>query len=309
MDAATLSRAMGGALSLARYTTLAGPCTDALRFADCTTVDRAAMFLAQVGTESLGLRYAEEIASGAAYEGRRDLGNTVRGDGVRFKGRSFIQVTGRANYTAMSQWAHGKGHVSAPDYFVAHPAELATERYAFLGAVWYWTVARNMNGYADRADIVGATKAVNGGTNGLADRTARWVRCRGLGAALLSGGVSVSKTLTPTTPTRKKDIMIDNNYVEGSGTLPLILPVGAASGITASAYISTMTKGPRPGMARAWFQTDTAGKSDSGSKLNCTFADGRSTRPYVQVPDGTTMIRVDYSFPDGGSICIEAVGK
>jgi putative chitinase len=63
-----------------------------------TTPLRQAHFLAQVGHETGELRYIEEIASGAAYEGRRDLGNTEPGDGVRFKGRGLIQLTGRANY-------------------------------------------------------------------------------------------------------------------------------------------------------------------------------------------------------------------
>lgn len=57
---------------------------------DINTPLREAHFLAQIMHESVGLKYAEEIASGAAYEGRRDLGNTQRGDGVRYKGRGPI---------------------------------------------------------------------------------------------------------------------------------------------------------------------------------------------------------------------------
>ena len=65
-----------------------------------TTLARQASFLAQVGHESGSLVYVRELASGKAYEGRAELGNTQAGDGVRFKGRGLLQVTGRANYAA-----------------------------------------------------------------------------------------------------------------------------------------------------------------------------------------------------------------
>ena len=59
---------------------------------------RLAHFMGQSALESGSFRYMEEIASGAAYEGRADLGNTQPGDGRRYKGRGPIQTTGRANY-------------------------------------------------------------------------------------------------------------------------------------------------------------------------------------------------------------------
>jgi hypothetical protein len=67
---------------------------------------RQAHFLAQLAHESDGFRTTVEYASGAAYEGRQDLGNTEPGDGRRFKGRGLIQCTGRANYRAFTaSWA------------------------------------------------------------------------------------------------------------------------------------------------------------------------------------------------------------
>lgn len=182
MDRATLITAMGNSVISDEE---CAAFNEALLRSGCTTVNRAAMFCAQIGHESVGLRYYEEIASGSAYEWRSDLGNNQPGDGVRFKGRGPIQVTGRANYTTLSAWAYEHGYVPTRTYFVDNPTQLGTIRYGFLGAVWYWTVARNMNSYADRGDIYGATVAVNGGTNGLQDRTNRWNLCLTLGQALL----------------------------------------------------------------------------------------------------------------------------
>lgn len=185
MDAHVLARAMGNTVSMARYEQLAPAFNAAMIQAGCITVDRAAMWCAQIGHESGGLQWMEELADGADYEWRQDLGNTQSGDGRRFKGHGPIQITGRYNHTKVSEWAHSKGYVPTPTYFVDNPAELAGDRYGFLGAVWYWTVARDMNSYADRGDIDGATRAVNGGTNGLTDRQLRWDRCRSIGPALL----------------------------------------------------------------------------------------------------------------------------
>lgn len=184
--AVVLSQAMGGSVSMDRYRQLLPAVSASLEFCQCTTVDRVAMWMAQLGEESGGLRWMEELASGAEYNGHADLGNTQPGDGVRFKGRGPIQITGRSNYTRLSQWAFGQGLVPSPTFFVDDPTQLSSDLYGFVGVDWYWTVARNMNSYADDGDIVGATKAVNGGTNGLQDRTDRWNRCRAMGAQLLT---------------------------------------------------------------------------------------------------------------------------
>ncbi len=184
MDVATMRRAFPG-LGAARAAQLNSGLNTALRLAGCTTVKRAAMFCAQVGEESISLSAPTELASGAKYEGRADLGNTHPGDGVRFKGRGFIQITGRFNYGKLSGWAHSKGLVPSATYFVDHPLQLATDKYVWLGPIWYWTVARSMNPFADAENIKGATLAINGGLNGIDDRTFRWNLCLGLGNAIL----------------------------------------------------------------------------------------------------------------------------
>jgi|AntDryMetagUQ889_1029465.scaffolds.fasta_scaffold01758_1 predicted chitinase len=178
MDAGTLVRAMPG-LDESKAEAVLPHLHAAMDRGEITTLRRAQFFLAQLGHESLSLKYFEEIASGAAYEGRTDLGNTHSGDGRRFKGRGPIQLTGRHNYTKFSHWL-GRG-----DHFVKHPEEVATPKYGFLAVIWYWTQARNCNGYCDRGDFRGLTKAINGGYNGLADREDRLRRIERLGDAVL----------------------------------------------------------------------------------------------------------------------------
>lgn len=136
--------------------------------AGINTPQRQAAFLAQVGHESGNFRYMEELASGSAYEGRRDLGNTQAGDGVRFKGRGPIQVTGRANYAAMSK---ALGHD-----FVANPQDAAKPEWGFKIAAWYWNT-RNLNTLADQNNQQAfdqITRRINGGYNGKSDRDQKW---------------------------------------------------------------------------------------------------------------------------------------
>jgi predicted chitinase len=95
-----------------------------------------AHFLAQTSHESGRFQYKEEIASGKAYEGTKDLGNTQPGDGVRFKGRGYIQVTGRANYTKYNQYLKSK---DITDDVIKNPS-LVTTKYAADISAWYWSV-------------------------------------------------------------------------------------------------------------------------------------------------------------------------
>jgi putative chitinase len=131
---------------------------------DISTPLRQAHFLAQVGHESGELRYNEEIASGAAYEGRRDLGNTQPGDGPRFKGRGLIQLTGCANYQQYGQ-AIGRDLLMNEQWKqVADDTNLAVDV-----ACWYWET-RTLNQFADQDDITTITHRINGGLSGLDDR-------------------------------------------------------------------------------------------------------------------------------------------
>ncbi len=129
-----------------------------------TNILRLTHFLAQCAHESGNWRYRTELASGAAYEGRRDLGNTQPGDGVKFKGRGYIQLTGRANYKSFSTFV-GVDCVANP--------ELVATTYPMMSAAFFFN-SNNLWTICDRGatdDVVtSVTRRVNGGTNGLADR-------------------------------------------------------------------------------------------------------------------------------------------
>jgi putative chitinase len=123
---------------------------------------RQCHFLAQIGHESGELRYREELASGRAYEGRKDLGNVEEGDGPRFKGRGLIQLTGRANYKEYGEFL-GWDLLESPQV-VAEDAGICADV-----AGWFWA-KRRLNKYADQDDVTTITKRINGGLNGLEDR-------------------------------------------------------------------------------------------------------------------------------------------
>jgi putative chitinase len=133
---------------------------------DIDTRLRQAMFLAQIGHESGGMHYTTEIWGNTAaqlrYEGRKDLGNTVEGDGFKYRGRGLIQTTGRYNYEKTAS-ALGIDCVNNPD-LLAEPVNAARS------AAWWWQ-SHNLNRFADAGDIIGCTKVINGGTNGIDQRT------------------------------------------------------------------------------------------------------------------------------------------
>jgi putative chitinase len=132
-----------------------------------TTPRRLAAFMAQAGHETDNFRTLREYASGAAYEGRRDLGNTQPGDGRRFRGRGIFQTTGRYNYTKKSRQMFGDLRL------VNNPEILEQPEWAVLSALHFWR-DKKLNELADRNAITQMTRVINGGTNGLQDRLLKW---------------------------------------------------------------------------------------------------------------------------------------
>ena len=122
---------------------------------------RIAHFLAQTCHESAGFRTTEEFASGEAYEGRDDLGNNQAGDGVRFKGRGLLQLTGRANYKTF-------GPLLGVD-LMGNP-ELAAQPVLSLKIACEFWKKKKLNQFCDADDIVKLTLRINGGDNGLPER-------------------------------------------------------------------------------------------------------------------------------------------
>lgn len=130
---------------------------------------RKVHFLAQIAHESGSLRYVEEIASGEAYEGRKDLGNIFPGDGVKFKGRGLIQITGRTNYEQVGRALNFD--------FINNPEALEKPGAAVYSAAWFWK-DRDLNQLADIDAFEKITRRINGGLTNIEDRKKHLNRCK-----------------------------------------------------------------------------------------------------------------------------------
>jgi putative chitinase len=120
---------------------------------------------------ALSAAVQEEIANivyGGTF-GKQQLGNDQPGDGWRFRGRGAKQTTGRFNYGDVMK-------VTGIDV-IGNPDLLADPDAGMRAACIFWQ-KKNCNEFADKDDILGLTKAVNGGTNGLAERKAALARAK-----------------------------------------------------------------------------------------------------------------------------------
>ena len=169
---------------------------------EINTVNRAAGFLAQCGHESNGftvlkenLNYKAEalnkifhkyfptvelaqsfahnpeMIANKIYANRMGNGDEASGDGYKFRGRGAIQLTGRDNYTRF-----GATLGLDPDSCVA---DMETLDGGVESAMWFWQT-NGLNAICDADDIVRMTKKVNGGTIGLAERTALYNKAKGI---------------------------------------------------------------------------------------------------------------------------------
>lgn len=200
-----LSDAMG--IGLASAELWVAHVNTALGMCGCTTLEHVAQWIAQVGHESSGMarlveslnytpeglratwpaRFDEataqrlgrtaskaadqEAIAEIAYFGR--MGNVHKGDGFRFRGRALVMTTGRANYRECGQ------HLNMD--LEQEPSLLEMRGTAAASTAWYWRKHR-LTGY--NGDVLAVTRKINGGTNGLADRQARYDKA----IAVLGGG-------------------------------------------------------------------------------------------------------------------------
>lgn len=209
-------------------------------------------FIAQAAHESDSFNAIEEYASGRVYEGRLDLGNTQPGDGPRYKGRGPFQLTGRSNYRNFTAWMRSF-NPAAPD-FEANPDLVETKPWAAWSAIWFWTV-KNLNVLADRDDLRGVTKVVNGGYNGYEDRAAKLVRAKAFfakaagdavaavqGAPVLHRGVKGDAVGDLQEKLQKAGfyhLAIDNDF--GGGTEGAVIAFQKANGLVADGIVGQKT--------------------------------------------------------------------
>ena len=184
---------------------------------------RLQYFLAQLGHESNGLTHREENLNYSAsrlmeiwpgrfptldiaqqydrdpeklanfvYGGR--MGNVNQGDGYRYRGRGYIQLTGREAYREI-------GKIAGLD-LEAHPELAAKQENAVKIACAFWTW-KKVNAACDAADFTAATKKINGGTNGLDDRLQWLTKVKSVVATAPSGTTTPPKPTTTTTTVPK----------------------------------------------------------------------------------------------------------
>jgi predicted chitinase len=203
---------------------------EALDYASINTCLRVSAFVAQVGHESAGLYYFEELASGADYEWRTDLGNNVAGDGMRYKGRGPIQLTGRSNYKAAGS------SLGLP--FESDPERVAFPSGGFKAAAWYWKNhwSGNLNQYCDSGSLTDfrmLTQRINGGQNGAADREARWATAKSkLGCNLAPRNVN---PVPPHFPSDKKTDVAFSVGISSNG-VDKVLTLGGVDGTEPFSY-------------------------------------------------------------------------
>ena len=134
------------------------------------------MLVANLMHESCNFVYMQEIASGEAYEGRRDLGNTQSGDGRRFKGCGPLQVTGRVHFQQFHDWLLKNKGIDDPR-ILSEGTSYVANKYPFLIAV-SWIQGNRLLDVCLNQGFEACCVRINGGHNGYNDRVAKYAICQ-----------------------------------------------------------------------------------------------------------------------------------
>jgi putative chitinase len=122
-------------------------------------------YFARAGRDANAYAKKPEKIANVVYSSRMGNGDEASGDGYRYRGRGFIQLTGKSNYSAFA------ADMEMP--LEEATAWLDTAEGAVWSACWFWD-SRELNKWADKGDIVTVTKKINGGTIGLEDRKSHY---------------------------------------------------------------------------------------------------------------------------------------
>ena len=261
--------------NLGNGTTAMETIVTAAKEAGITDPEELAMLLAQAHQESGGFKYSREFGEAGyfkKYDNRKDLGNGP-GDGAKYKGRGWIQITGKANYAAFSKWA-GVDAVNNPEL-------LEKEPYATMATIWFWTHHPNMTTRGRKAaqegDVTGATKAVNGGTNHLENRKQYYAKYialvkegkigGGAAGAASAGGATTAKAGSPSQST---GVMMSDAKTGGAAAQKA--SGGSAGAQTVSNTSAAVANSPSPAKAGGSTATTTKAASTATGGLASILA-------------------------------------
>lgn len=124
--------------------------------------------MANILHETGNMRWLRELASGWAYEGRSDLGNTQPGDGPRFKGAGILQLTGRYNYSRLAK--------ALGDNRVMEGVDYVATTYPFMSAKT-WIEENDLLRISQTQGFDAVCRRINGGWNGISDRRTKRAIC------------------------------------------------------------------------------------------------------------------------------------
>ena len=136
---------------------------------EINTPNRRRHFIAQLAHESNQFNSCREKYNGTPqeyfkkYDGRKDLGNSFAGDGLKFFGRGLIQITGRFNYSCASI------DIFKNDTLISKPEQVEQPALAVEVSCWFWKT-KHLNSLADADEIKAITMKINGGLNGFNER-------------------------------------------------------------------------------------------------------------------------------------------